>query len=519
MNRTGGGASAAVAPFGSRLLGPAGEPASALRVRLQLVTTAAVVFAHVVGAVVVTALNVWVLPRPEPLDRSMIVANAVAVPTYLVLALAVGVTWGTRRALHNAGWLLEGRPPDASEQRAALRTPLALVSVQAALWGTAVVVFTTIALVLQPAHALNIGLSVVLGGTVTCMAAYLLSEFSMRPLAARALTVDSPHGSSVAGLTARSMLAWALGSGVPVVGLMVVAVLALARGDVSADRLAATVLVLGGTTVVVGLLLIWLSVRAAVDPVRSLTGAVRRVQAGDLDADVVVYDTTEVGLLQAAFNAMIAGLRDRDRVRDLFGRHVGEAVAREALTQEIELGGEVRRVSVLFVDVVGSTELADTRPPHEVVAILNRFFAVVVQVVDEHGGTVNKFDGDGALAIFGAPVTLADHAGAALQAGRAMRDRLLQEVPECAAGIGVSTGDVVAGNVGEERRYEYTVIGDPVNEAARLCDRAKSVDGRLLAAMHTVDAAADTRERDRWRADEAVVLRGRSEPTLTARPL
>ena len=506
------------APFGSRILGPADESDQALRVRLQVLTTAAIVVAHVCGAGVVTALNAWVIPRPEPMSGDMVVANAIAIPLYLTFALAVGVTWGTRRALRQIRWIREGRPPDADEQRAALRTPIQLVGVQATLWAGGVVVFTSLTVILQPANAVNVGLSIVLGGTVTCMAAYLLSEFSMRPLAARALVADAPDELAVPGLTTRTFLAWALGSGIPVVGLMIIAVLSLARGDVTADRLAVTMLVLGGTTIVVGLLLTWLATRAAVDPIRSLRRGIHAVRSGDLDTEVVVYDGSEVGMVQAAFNQMIAGLRERDRVRDLFGRHVGEAVARDALAHGVELGGEVRCVSVLFVDIIGSTELAATRPPAEVVALLNRFFGVVVGVVDDHGGVVNKFEGDGALAVFGAPVELDDHTGAALRAARSMCRRLADEVPECPAGIGVSTGEVVAGNVGEERRFEYTVIGDPVNEAARLCEQAQTSDERLLVSMATVEAAAGD-ERRHWTPSDAIALRGRPDATRTAVPL
>lgn len=506
-----------MSPFGSRLLGPADERPRALRVRLQSLTTAALVVAHVVGAGVVTALNAWVLPRPEPVSGSALVAYAVAVPVYLALALAVGVVWGTRRTLRHMRWVIDEREPDADEQRAALRAPVALVWVQALLWTVATAVFTVLTVVVQPANALNVALSIALGGTVTCMAAYLLSEFSMRPLAARALAYDPPERLAVPGVVARSLLAWGLGSGVPVVGLMVIAVLSLMRGDVSAERLAATIIVLGAITIVVGLLLTWLATRAVVDPVRSLEAGVRAVRTGDLDTEVVVYEASEIGLLQAAFNRMIAGLRERDRVRDLFGRHVGEAVAREALAQGVELGGETRFVSVLFVDIVGSTELAAARPPHEVVALLNRFFGVVVGVVDDHGGTVNKFEGDGALAVFGAPVELDDDHGAALAAARILRVRLRDEVPEVAAGIGVSTGEVVAGNVGEQRRYEYTVIGDPVNEAARLCEQAQTHPQRLMASMATVDGA-DASEAARWTEAEPILLRGRPAPTRTAVP-
>lgn len=505
------------APYGSRLLGPADETGFALRARLQTLTTGAIVVANLVGVAAVVVLNWWVLPQRVAPSDSMFLANVIAVPVYLIAALAVGVTWGTKTAFRRVGWVLDGREPDREEQRAALHTPVALVGVQGALWAGGVVVFTVIALVIQPDLALNVALTTALGGVVTGMAAYLLVEFVMRPVAARALAADPGDGLLVPGVTIRSLLAWALGSGIPVGGLMAVSLLALIRDDVTAERLSISVLALGGTTLVVGALLTWLAVRAAVDPIRSLRSAIREVERGDLDAEVLVYDGSEVGLLQAAFNRMVAGLRDRDRIRDLFGRHVGEAVARDALEREVELGGEVRDVTVLFVDVIGSTELAAARPPKEVVGVLNRFFSVVVGVIDDHGGTVNKFEGDGALAVFGAPVDVEDHAGAALRAALILRERLEREVAECPAGIGVATGEVVAGNVGEERRFEYTVIGDPVNEAARLCDLAKTTDARVLASRPTMDRAVDV-DAARWEAGESFTLRGRPRPTETVVP-
>jgi adenylate cyclase len=214
---------------------------------------------------------------------------------------------------------------------------------------------------------------------------------------------------------------------------------------------------------------------------------------------------------------MAAGLAERERLRDLFGRHVGHEVAVEAMRTSAELGGTVRTVSVLFVDLAGSTALAASRPPEEVVALLNRFFAVVVDEVGRHHGLVNKFVGDAALAVFGAPATLDDHATRALAAGRVIARRLAEEVPDGPAGIGVATGDAVAGNVGDPRRFEYTVIGDPVNEAARLTELAKTAPGRLLASWTAVEAA-DAAEAAQWTATGEVTLRGLTRPTTLASP-
>ncbi len=170
---------------------------------------------------------------------------------------------------------------------------------------------------------------------------------------------------------------------------------------------------------------------------------------------------------------------------------------------------------MVFIDVIGSTQLVTSRPAAEVVQLLNRFFAVIVEEVDRHHGLVNKFEGDAVLAVFGAPNHLDRPEEQALGAARAIARRLESEVPECKAGIGVTAGNAVAGNVGAKERFEYTVIGEPVNEAARLCELAKKDPHRLLASSSTVDAAGDD-EQARWSLGESVTLRGHDQPTRLA---
>jgi class 3 adenylate cyclase len=194
-------------------------------------------------------------------------------------------------------------------------------------------------------------------------------------------------------------------------------------------------------------------------------------------------------------------------LRDLFGRHVGREVAAAAEQKQPTLGGEERHVAVIFVDVVGSTGLVTTRGPQEVVELLNRFFSVIVDEVDRHHGMVNKFEGDACLAVFGAPVQIDNPEDEALAAARAIAVRMRREVPECPARIGVAAGQVVAGNVGAKERFEYTVIGEPVNEAARLSELARAEPSRALASATTL-AAATEREQRFWRLGRPVRLRG-----------
>jgi adenylate cyclase len=193
-------------------------------------------------------------------------------------------------------------------------------------------------------------------------------------------------------------------------------------------------------------------------------------------------------------------------------------VALAAERERPKLGGEERHVAVVFIDIVGSTQLVTSRPPAEVVQVLNRFFAIVVEEVDRHHGLVNKFEGDASLAIFGAPNRLDCPEDEALATGRAIAKRLASEMCELEAGIGVAAGNVVAGNVGAKERFEYTVIGEPVNEAARLCELAKSHPGRLLATADTVQGASE-KESARWSLGDTVTLRGHDNPVRLASPV
>jgi adenylate cyclase len=295
---------------------------------------------------------------------------------------------------------------------------------------------------------------------------------------------------------------------------MALAIFGLVTDVVSLDELARSMIVLCAIALAVGLLAMVVFARSLSDPLRKLRDAFADVESGDLDTRVQVFDATEVGYAGAGFNRMVGGLREREELRDLFGRQVGEDVARRALEQGVTLGGEEREAAALFVDVIGSTAFAADRPPTEVVEALNAFFATVVEVTQKHGGLVNKFEGDAALCVFGAPLEADDPAGSALAAGREMCERLRGGVLDAA--IGISAGTVVAGNVGTPDRYEYTVIGDPVNEAARLTELAKERDGRLLASGAALERAGD--EAAHWHECGEVELRGRSRPTCLAEP-
>src|SRR5581483_9899916 len=271
------------------------------------------------------------------------------------------------------------------------------------------------------AFAARVGLSILLGGLATSALVYLLVERTFRPLFALALAGDVPEHSGALSVRSRLMLSWALGADL---FLVMIGLTYLGR-SASNPPSSAAIWFLVDSGLVAGAIVLYVAARSVADPLRELRQAVGRVRQGDLDVEVAVDDGAEVGLLQAGFNKMVADLRERRQLQDLFGRYVGEDVARQALETGVSLGGERREVSALFVDLIGSTTLAQTRSPDDVVELLNRFFDIVVRTVAAEGGWVNKFEGDGALCVFGAPMAQDDHATRALRAARTIRREIL----------------------------------------------------------------------------------------------
>jgi adenylate cyclase len=479
-----------------------------------------VIGSNVIGAIILFALVSWVIPVPTLEDPSKIrLVNLVALSVYVLCAVISGVVKTVKDVRPVRRWLVADRPPTLEEQELTLLAPSRLARRLATHWGLGIVLFTALNAVFEPKLALVVAIAGIFSSLGTVSFSYLVAERATREIARRALEEGPRDHIAVPGVTTRVMLTWALSTGVPVLGVVLIAAgvtLGILPNDTLQLRLAT--MVICGVALFIGVQAMFLVSRSISDPIKSVRRGIDRVAAGDLSVEVPVYDASDLGQLQSGFNDMVEGLRERERVRDLFGRHVGEEVAEQALAIGAELGGEMRDVSVVFVDIVGSTEMAVSRPPAEVVELLNRFFAVVIDAVDRNGGSINKFEGDAALCVFGAPAPRDDAAGDALAAAREMAEGLAREIPDLGVGIGISAGEVVAGNVGSAERHEYTVIGDPVNEAARLTEIAKTVEGGVVASGSVLERAR-SEEAERWRFDGATVLRGRADETRLAVPV
>ena len=438
------------------------------------------------------------------------------VASYLTLRMLIPVMRWQRRDT-----LLGDLDPASTEmaRTRALKMPFYRSVISVTNWLLGSVVFIVASWPVASRSAPVVAVAAGLGATTTAIIGYLQSERVLRPIAVAALRGGVPENFRAPGVILRQVLTWVLSTGVPV--LTIVLALVASKFEIlsaPAERLTTPILILALAALAIGLAGTLLVAMSIADPLRQLRWALGEVQRGNYNAHMQIYDASELGLLQAGFNDMVRDLAERQRLRDLFGRYVGEDVARRALERGTELGGQERDVAVLFVDLVGSTQLAATIPASEVVSLLNEFFRVVVDTVNRHGGFVNKFQGDAALAIFGAPIEHPDASGAALAASRELHDDLINVLGETDFGIGVSAGRAIAGHIGAQARFEYTVIGDPVNEAARLTELAKLEQGHVLASAIAVSGALDA-EALCWDVGEIVELRGRTAPTQLARPL
>ncbi len=478
---------------------------------------AAIWLANTVGALILIVEYLVVLPFPEVASTAAVTrANIELSIVCIVLSWAALGVVGGRRTHQALGWTVRKAEPDPTEQGLTLGLPWWMLGLQVATWILSSAAFLVRNWSLDHVFAFEVAGAVLIGGLATATTAFLLTSRLLRPVTARVLALSPPERGAAAGVGDRLVFIWILTSGVPIIGL-VLAVAFSPFSGASMDRLVRSGVIIGLVTLIGGLLAMVLFAKSLGEPLFQLTTALAEVEAGNLDISVRIDDAGEIGQLQHGLNSMVNALREREQLRDLFGRHVGVDVARLALQHGVALGGEEREVAALFVDIIGSTTFAAERDPAEVVAAFNRFFEVVVSVVAEHGGLVNKFEGDAALCIFGAPLVLPDAAASALTAARTMSQRLKAEVPDLDAGIGVSHGLVIAGNIGSRERLEYTVIGDPVNEAARLTEQAKKRPERVVASQRIVDKAAWS-ESSLWLLLEPLLLRGRLEPTILAVP-
>lgn len=269
--------------------------------------------------------------------------------------------------------------------------------------------------------------------------------------------------------------------------------------DLIVRQAALKLLLVSGALLLVGLVAALLLSGYLTQPINELVGGVLAIASGDLNQELNANRNDELGELTAAFNEMAASLREKELIKGAFSTYVSSQVMEQILRDpsQLALGGARKRVSVMFSDIRGFTSMSESMQPEEVVSIINVYLSLQTAIVLRHDGMLDKFVGDCVMAVFGLPWAKNDDAlravRTAVEIQKAVRDvnlsRSKQGQRTITIGIGVNTGEVVAGNMGSSQKMDYTVIGDAVNLAARLESNAEG--GTILVSETTYNDVKD----------------------------
>jgi adenylate cyclase len=279
------------------------------------------------------------------------------------------------------------------------------------------------------------------------------------------------------------------------------------------DELGAGVLVM----LALGLGIAWRAAKSHALPLQRLEEVAHAVEAGDLTQKAHLEGRDAFSRLGAALDSMIKGLQERDHVKNVFGKFIAKQAAERILKEPLDLAGESRNVTILFSDIRGFTSMAETMTPEQVVTFLNAYFSEMVEAVMEQGGILDKYLGDGMMAVFGSFGDQPDHPRRAVLAGLRMKallakingERAMRGQPPIDIGIGIHTGEVVVGNIGSKQRLEFTHIGDGVNTASRVQALNKDYHTTMLVTGTTFDALGSAFQ---VKPVGEVTLRGKTHP-------
>ena len=468
-----------------------------------------------VGGLIVFLFLLLIVPNtidPDVYDP-LLVRNGIAFVVYMTIALPMGMWLVEKRPfMPIAEWLRTEQPAGDEDRQRVLEYPIMWAVKSAPFWGAGAILFPLINLDAGAAIIAGPIVAIVLGGVTACALQYLVVERMMRPVTARALADGVPPQLKVPGVAARLTMAWALATAVPLLGIVALAVVDFAGDGLDHGQLVAATLFLAALALAVGLFAMLVAARSVSEPLAAVRGALERLQQGDFESCTPVDDGSEVGLLQAGFNGMAAGLGERERLREAFGTFVDPHLTERVLEEGTDLAGEEVQLSVMFVDVCDFTPFVERAGAQRVVARLNDLYDLIVPIILRHRGHASKFIGDGLLAVFGAPERLSDHAeravGAALDIARAVENRFGDELR---VGIGVNSGRVVAGTIGGGGRLDFTVIGDPVNTAARVEAATRQTGDTILITEATHALLKDNLAT--WEPRPAMPLKGKREAT------
>ncbi len=471
-----------------------------------LVTALAPVIPQLLGG----AFNLWyniviidpLLHAADLMPRfvtTAIVWNAVVYP--MAITVWAGVIFSLRPALHQ---VMGGEAlPEQLEwsRRRLVNLPWYCAIISGIAWLLCIPVFLiSLALTghhLSPQLLWHLPISFCVSGFIAISQSFFLVELSSHwalfPLFFRNIRPDKLRGIRPISLRTRGLM-WALSAGICPIGSLLLLIFAPVSPGTNPQWFGFFVGMIG---IAFGLCSAMLIGRSVTQPVDQLRAAAQAVMAGRLDVQVPLRRADEFGSLIAEFNLMVTGLREKEHLRQTFGLHLGHEAAKQILARDPGLGGTEQEITVMFADIRSFTERSARLTPAKAVRLLNEFLRVMVEVVEgEHGGMINKFLGDGFIALFGLDDSNRDHADQALAAGRSMQRKLEELNAERARrgedaigmGIGINTGLAIVGSIGSPERMEFTVIGNTVNVASRIEGLSKTVGSSLLISKATRDA-------------------------------
>lgn len=480
----------------------------------------AVIAAAPLGATVLGSLfNIWYnITQVDPLltteqrtlfDQAIMLYNGLAYP--ILVFLWLGAIWPVHRVFKT---MLHGGKvsPEllSRAQKRAINLPWFLGAVLALGWVLCAPALTgALSLSVAPVDSrvlFHLPASILIAALITITHGFLIVEMLAERLLFPVLFTDrSPAGipgTISLSLNRRNLLSAVAACICPILSLVL---LAFVDAE-SLSELNWFMIYVGAIGILLGMFCSWMVSTHVVVPINALKGAAQKVASGSLEAKIDLQRADEFGPLIDEFNHMIDEMRSKRELRQRFGLHVGRRTAELILAQDPGLGGSEQQITAMFCDIRNFTARCAVTPASGIVPLLNRFLTMMVEVVeDRHGGNVNKFLGDGFMALFGIGVESSsveeqrESAQSAVRAGLAMISRLEEMnaelagegIPDLGIGIGLHCGTAIVGSLGSQDRLEYTAIGDTVNVASRVEGLTKHLGKPLLITRQVRDFLGD----------------------------
>jgi adenylate cyclase len=481
------------------------------RERYALLITA---LAPVIPQIIGTAFNIWYNSTViQPLLTSAALKQRFfeTIVIYNAVVYPIGLWLWLKRILSFRGLFHELRSGSTSDSRSLEQARRRLIhlpwfgaAIGVVAWFLCIPVFlgalAQVQSPLAPGLLWHLPISFCVSGfiavTHTFFLVELASHWGLFPVFFRDARADLTPGIFTLSLRGRGMM-WAISASICPIASLLLLMFAPRAPGMNAQWFAVFVGVVG---IAFGIFTALMMSRLVAKPIDQLRVAADAVARGNFNVDLAVSRADEFGRLLGEFVRMVSELREKEKLRQTFGLHVGKRAAEQILAQDPGLNGMEEEITVMFVDIRSATARAGASSAAEMIELLNDFFRVTVRVVEEaHGGMVNKYLGDGFMAIFGAGESKSNHAEGAVTAGREIllavdalnRDLVARSREPLRIGIGIHSGAAIVGSIGSPQRLEFTAIGNAVNIASRIESLTKTVGKPMLITEAVRDRLRD----------------------------